>query len=70
MYASDILTIPVNLAALPGISIPSGLAGGLPVGFQLIGPAFSENRILAAAWALEQAFQFDTVPARLRGAHA
>jgi aspartyl-tRNA(Asn)/glutamyl-tRNA(Gln) amidotransferase subunit A len=70
MYASDILTIPVNLAALPGISIPSGLAGGLPVGFQLIGPAFSENRILSAAWALEQAFQFDTVPARLRGAHA
>jgi aspartyl-tRNA(Asn)/glutamyl-tRNA(Gln) amidotransferase subunit A len=65
MYASDILTIPVNLAALPGISIPSGLADGLPVGFQLIGPAFSENRILSVSWALEQAFQFDTVPARL-----
>ncbi|MCW2923133.1 MAG: gatA [Thermoleophilia bacterium] len=66
MYASDICTIPVNLAALPGISIPSGLASGLPVGFQLIGPAFSENRILSAAWTLEQAFQFDPVPTRLR----
>jgi aspartyl-tRNA(Asn)/glutamyl-tRNA(Gln) amidotransferase subunit A len=70
MYASDICTIPVNLAALPGISIPSGLAGGLPVGFQLIGPAFSENRILSASWALEQAFGFDYVPGRLRAAHA
>jgi aspartyl-tRNA(Asn)/glutamyl-tRNA(Gln) amidotransferase subunit A len=71
MYASDILTIPVNLAALPGISIPSGLAAdGLPVGFQLIGPAFSENRILSAAWTLEQAFGFDPVPTRLRVAHA
>jgi aspartyl-tRNA(Asn)/glutamyl-tRNA(Gln) amidotransferase subunit A len=68
MYASDICTIPVNLAALPGISIPSGLAGGLPVGFQLIGPAFSENRILSASWALEQAFEFETTPARLKGA--
>ena len=66
MYASDICTIPVNLAALPGISIPSGLAGGLPVGLQLIGPAFSENTILDVSWTLEQAFQFDPVPARLR----
>ena len=70
MYASDLCTIPVNLAALPGISIPSGLASGLPVGFQLIGPAFSENKLLSAAWTLEQAFEFDTVPARLRAAHA
>ena len=67
MYASDICTIPVNLAALPGISIPSGLASdGLPVGFQLIGPAFSENRILSVSWTLEQAFGFDVVPPRLR----
>ena len=63
MYASDILTIPVNLAALPGMSIPSGLANGLPVGFQLIGPAFSENRILDAAHALEQAIGFDVTRA-------
>ena len=70
MYASDICTIPVNLAALPSISIPSGLAGGMPVGFQLIGPAFSENRMLSASWALEQAFAFDVVPPRLKQAVA
>jgi aspartyl-tRNA(Asn)/glutamyl-tRNA(Gln) amidotransferase subunit A len=68
MYASDICTIPVNLAALPGMSIPSGLSDGLPVGFQLVGPAFSENRILSVGWALEQAFEFDTVPPRLAAA--
>jgi aspartyl-tRNA(Asn)/glutamyl-tRNA(Gln) amidotransferase subunit A len=65
MYANDICTIPVNLAALPGMSIPSGLVDGLPVGFQIIGPAFSENRMLDAAWTLEQAFGFDVVPPRL-----
>jgi aspartyl-tRNA(Asn)/glutamyl-tRNA(Gln) amidotransferase subunit A len=66
MYANDLCTIPVNLASLPGMSIPSGLVNGLPVGFQIIGPAFSENRMLSAAWALEQAFAFDTVPGRFR----
>jgi aspartyl-tRNA(Asn)/glutamyl-tRNA(Gln) amidotransferase subunit A len=66
MYACDLFTVPVNLAGLPGISIPSGLSEGLPVGFQLIGPAFSENRILDAAHALEQAIGFDPVPLALR----
>ncbi|MCW2949224.1 MAG: glutamyl-tRNA(Gln) amidotransferase, subunit [Thermoleophilia bacterium] len=66
MYASDICTIPVNLAALPAISIPSGLSGGLPVGLQLIGPAFSEQLILDVSWTLEQVFDFDVVPGRLR----
>jgi aspartyl-tRNA(Asn)/glutamyl-tRNA(Gln) amidotransferase subunit A len=61
MYMSDICTLPVNLAGIPAISIPCGLADGLPVGFQLIGPAFSENRILQAAHALEQAIGFDAV---------
>ena len=61
MYMSDVCTIPVNLAGLPAISIPCGLADGLPVGFQLIGPAFSENAILSAAHALEQAIGFDQV---------
>ena len=46
MYANDVFTLPVNLAGLPGLSIPCGLDGGLPVGFQVIGPAFSENRLL------------------------
>ncbi len=69
MYANDICTIPVNLAGLPGMSIPCGLSAGLPVGFQLIGPAFSENEMLSTAWALEQAFEFNTVPTRLRDAN-
>jgi aspartyl-tRNA(Asn)/glutamyl-tRNA(Gln) amidotransferase subunit A len=62
MYASDVLTVPVNLAGLPGISIPCGTSEGLPVGFQMIGPAFAENRILAAAHALESAIGFDPRP--------
>ena len=62
MYMSDICTIPANLAGLPAISIPCGLSDGLPVGFQLIGPAFSENRMLEAAHALEGAIGFDTAP--------
>jgi len=66
MYASDICTIPTNLAALPAMSIPSGLSHGMPVGFQLMGPAFSENKMMSVAWALEQAFEFDVVPKRLR----
>jgi len=50
MYLADIYTISVNLAGLPGVSIPAALdAGGLPVGMQLIGPAFSESAILRAA---------------------
>ncbi|HMK91446.1 MAG TPA: Asp-tRNA(Asn)/Glu-tRNA(Gln) amidotransferase subunit GatA [Thermoleophilia bacterium] len=62
MYYSDICTIPVNLAGLPAISIPCGLSDGLPVGFQLMGPAFSENRLLAAAHALEGAIGFTERP--------
>ena len=62
MYACDVLTVPVNLAGLPGISLPCGLSQDLPVGLQLIGPAFSENRMLAAAHALEQALDFEPVP--------
>jgi aspartyl-tRNA(Asn)/glutamyl-tRNA(Gln) amidotransferase subunit A len=62
MYVSDVCTIPANLAGLPAISIPCGLSDSLPVGFQLIGPAFSENRMLQAAHALEGAIGFDTAP--------
>ncbi|MEX2784276.1 Asp-tRNA(Asn)/Glu-tRNA(Gln) amidotransferase subunit GatA [Streptococcus sp. H49] len=53
MYLADILTIPVNLAGLPGISIPAGFSGGLPVGLQLIGPKYSEPVIYQAAAAFE-----------------
>jgi aspartyl-tRNA(Asn)/glutamyl-tRNA(Gln) amidotransferase subunit A len=70
MYACDVLTVPVNLAGLPGISLPCGLSDGLPVGLQLIGAAFSENRILAAAHALERDLGFDPVPPAMREARA
>ncbi len=59
MYLNDFCTVPMPLAGIPAISIPSGLSDGLPVGFQLAGPAFSENRLLGAAYALEQAIGFD-----------
>jgi aspartyl-tRNA(Asn)/glutamyl-tRNA(Gln) amidotransferase subunit A len=53
MYLSDACTLPVNMAGLPGISIPCGLSEGLPVGLQLIGPAWSELMLLRAARAFE-----------------
>ncbi|TWT16196.1 Asp-tRNA(Asn)/Glu-tRNA(Gln) amidotransferase subunit GatA [Streptococcus sp. sy010] len=53
MYLSDLLTIPVNLAGLPAISIPSGFVQGLPVGLQLIGPKYSEATIYQVAAAFE-----------------
>jgi aspartyl-tRNA(Asn)/glutamyl-tRNA(Gln) amidotransferase subunit A len=62
MYASDVLTVPMSLAGIPAISIPGGLSEGLPVGVQLAGPAFSENRIFEASYALERAIGFEGVP--------
>jgi aspartyl-tRNA(Asn)/glutamyl-tRNA(Gln) amidotransferase subunit A len=59
MYLNDFCTVPMSLAGIPAISIPNGLSEGLPTGFQIAGPAFSENRILDAAFALEQAIGFD-----------
>ena len=55
MYLADIFTIPVNLAGLPGISVPCGFADGLPVGLQLVGRAFDEPTVLRAASAYERA---------------
>ncbi|HEX9550688.1 MAG TPA: Asp-tRNA(Asn)/Glu-tRNA(Gln) amidotransferase subunit GatA [Candidatus Limnocylindrales bacterium] len=53
MYLADACTLPVNMAGLPGISIPCGLSEGLPVGLQLIGPAWSELMLFRAARAFE-----------------
>jgi aspartyl-tRNA(Asn)/glutamyl-tRNA(Gln) amidotransferase subunit A len=64
MYLNDFCTVPMSLAGIPAISIPCGLSDGLPVGFQLAGPAYSETRLLDAAYALEQAIGFDGGPAR------
>ncbi len=59
MYLNDFCTVPMSLAGIPAISIPNGLSEGLPVGLQIAGPAFSENRILDASLALEKAIGFD-----------
>ena len=66
MYLSDVCTIPVSLAGLPAVSIPCGLSEGLPVGLQIAGPAFSENRLLDVAHALEGALAFDPSPPGVR----
>lgn len=55
MYLSDICTVPANIAGIPAISVPCGFVDGLPVGLQLMGPALSENNLLRAAYAYEQA---------------
>jgi aspartyl-tRNA(Asn)/glutamyl-tRNA(Gln) amidotransferase subunit A len=75
MYLSDFFTVPMSLAGIPAISIPCGLStdfanagpggAGLPVGLQIAGPAFSENRLLDAAFALEQALDFPQGGARV-----
>lgn len=65
MYLTDIYTVPVNIAGLPALSMPCGLDKmGLPVGVQLIGPAFGEQTILNIAYAFEKAGGFpDAEPA-------
>ena len=56
MYLSDILTIPANLAGVCGISVPCGFDGaGLPIGLQVLAPAFEESRLLRVGYAYEQA---------------
>jgi aspartyl-tRNA(Asn)/glutamyl-tRNA(Gln) amidotransferase subunit A len=55
MYLSDIYTIAVNLAGLPGLSIPAGLCDGLPVGLQVIGNYFKEAQLLNVAHRFQQA---------------
>jgi aspartyl-tRNA(Asn)/glutamyl-tRNA(Gln) amidotransferase subunit A len=79
MYISDFCTVPMSLAGIPAISIPCGTAPGggapraggvvdeLPVGLQIAGPVFSENRLLDTAFALERAIGFDGSRARATG---
>ncbi len=56
MYLSDIYTVPINLAGVPAISLPCGKdPDGMPIGLQIIGPHFGEERILRAAYAFEEA---------------
>ncbi|MFB5268425.1 Asp-tRNA(Asn)/Glu-tRNA(Gln) amidotransferase subunit GatA [Paenibacillus enshidis] len=58
MYLNDILTIPVSLAGVPAISVPCGLAEGMPVGLQIIGKPFDEAQVLRVAHAFEQNTEF------------
>jgi aspartyl-tRNA(Asn)/glutamyl-tRNA(Gln) amidotransferase subunit A len=73
MYLNDFFTVPMSLAGIPAISIPAGLAapgsGGpeLPVGFQIAAPAFAEQKLIDAAYALEQAIGFDARPEGVDG---
>jgi aspartyl-tRNA(Asn)/glutamyl-tRNA(Gln) amidotransferase subunit A len=63
MYLNDIYTCTANLAGIPGISLPCGLSGeGLPIGFQLMGPHWSEAALLRLAHAYEQAHPFTALP--------
>src|SRR5580658_4274138 len=65
MYLQDVFTVTVNLAGLPGISVPAGLTqNGLPLGLQLIGKAFDEATLLRAASAVELAADFKHRPAK------
>ena len=73
MYLNDFFTVPMSLAGIPAISIPAGLAapegGGreLPVGFQIAAPAFAEQKLLEAAYALEQGIGFEARPEGVDG---
>ena len=63
MYLNDVFTVTVNLAGLPGISVPAGLSeDGLPLGLQLIGKAFDEETVLRAAQVLEKSANFTAKP--------
>ncbi len=67
MYANDILTIPVNLAGVPGISVPNGFSNGLPLGLQIIGKHFDESTVYQVAHAFEQATDFHKQKPSLQG---
>ena len=68
MYLQDISTVPLNLAGLPGISVPCGFtSAGLPIGLQIIGRPLAEETILRAAYTYEQAHDFHTKMAPIGG---
>lgn len=65
MYLSDVCTIPVNIAGLPGMSIPGGFVDGLPVGVQIIGKPLDEETVLRVGYAYQQATDWHTRRAEL-----
>jgi len=63
MYLSDIFTIPVNLAGLPGLSLPSGFTSdNLPLGVQVIGPHFKDDHVLSLAYQIEKELNLEAIP--------
>jgi aspartyl-tRNA(Asn)/glutamyl-tRNA(Gln) amidotransferase subunit A len=63
MYLSDIFTIPVNLAGLPGLSLPSGFTReSLPLGVQVIGPHFRDDLVLSLGYQMERELNLETIP--------
>jgi aspartyl-tRNA(Asn)/glutamyl-tRNA(Gln) amidotransferase subunit A len=68
MYLNDACTLPVNIAGLPGISVPCGLSDGLPVGLQVIGRAFDEPTVLRVADAYERVAGFADLRAPMTSA--
>ena len=60
MYMCDVVTLPANLAGVPGISVPCGFVDGLPVGLQVIAPRFADSRVFRVAHAYEQATAWHT----------
>jgi len=66
MYLSDIYTVNINLAGLPALSMPCGIShAGLPIGLQIIGPHFGEDKIFRAAYALEQELKLTAMRPKL-----
>jgi aspartyl-tRNA(Asn)/glutamyl-tRNA(Gln) amidotransferase subunit A len=61
MYLADVFTIGCNLAGLPGISVPCGFAGGLPIGMQVMGPPLGEPRLFQVAGAFQSATDWHTM---------
>lgn len=70
LYRSDLYTTSVNLAGIPALSVPCGFAEGLPVGLQLIGPAFAEGKLLQTAYAFEQSNSYHLARPPLKGRNA
>ncbi len=67
MYMNDVLTVPANLAGIPGLSIPASFTQeGLPLGLQILGPTFEEARLLNVGYVLQQAAQFKEKALKLR----